>query len=79
MHKEEAFNLVMRAGEEAMSAGAFVVSGMGIPAIIMGGKASYDFIEGCKEYNKAIECEEKADALEKENIDEEKRWWQFWK
>ncbi len=77
-HKEKAFDLVARAGEEVMSAGAFAVGGMSVPAIIMGGKASYDFVEACKEFNKGLNCEEEANALSDEDT-EEKSWWQFWK
>jgi hypothetical protein len=51
-----------------VGAGASAASGIEILAFIEGVQASKHFIEGCKEYNEAVKCQQEADALEEEYI-----------
>lgn len=82
-HKDEARELVLQAGGEAIGAGAFAAGGMEIPALYEGVQASRHLVQGCKEYNEGVRCQREADELEQRytNEDEqsEKKWWKFWK
>lgn len=78
--KQEATDLFIQFGAEAVGTGAAVVSGAEIVALIEGAQATRHFVQSCGKYCEGVDFQREADTLERQYYGEpEKGWWEFWK